>query len=72
MSADMAQELKPHGVSCVTLYPGPVMTEEIEKASNKVINSLSFSLHTVLETWIKILRKLSCSVSRSRGSVHVV
>ena len=29
MSADMAVELKGTGVSCITLYPGPVLTEMI-------------------------------------------
>lgn len=29
MSADMAIELKPHNVACVTLYPGAVLTEEM-------------------------------------------
>lgn len=29
MSADMAVELKEHGVPCVTIYPGAVLTELI-------------------------------------------
>lgn len=29
MAADMAQELKPHGVTVVSLYPGLVRTEAV-------------------------------------------
>lgn len=32
MSADMAIELRKHNVACVTLYPGPVLTEHVENA----------------------------------------
>ena len=33
MSADMAQELRPHGVSVVSLYPGMVRTELVMEAA---------------------------------------
>ena len=39
MSADMAQELKSKGVACVTLYPGPVMTEEVKSATSRQVMS---------------------------------
>ena len=39
MSADMAQELKSQGVACVTLYPGPVLTEEIKSATSRQVMS---------------------------------
>jgi dehydrogenase/reductase SDR family protein 1 len=29
MTSDMAQELRPHGIAAVSLYPGPVRTEAI-------------------------------------------
>lgn len=35
MAADMAIELKTHGVACISLWPGAVRTEEIEGAMNK-------------------------------------
>jgi NAD(P)-dependent dehydrogenase (short-subunit alcohol dehydrogenase family) len=33
MTADMAAELKPHGVAVVSLYPGLVRTEKVMEAS---------------------------------------
>jgi dehydrogenase/reductase SDR family member 1 len=33
MTADMAVELKPHGVACVSLYPGLVRTEKVMEAA---------------------------------------
>jgi NAD(P)-dependent dehydrogenase (short-subunit alcohol dehydrogenase family) len=33
MTADMAAELKPHGVTVVSLYPGLVRTEKVMEAS---------------------------------------
>src|SRR5215210_6016183 len=33
MTADMAQELRPHGVAVVSLYPGLVRTEKVMEAS---------------------------------------
>ena len=32
MAADMAVELKPHNVACISLWPGAVRTEEIQNA----------------------------------------
>ena len=29
MTSDMAQELRPHGIAAVSLYPGPVRTEAV-------------------------------------------
>jgi NAD(P)-dependent dehydrogenase (short-subunit alcohol dehydrogenase family) len=34
MTAGMAIGLKPHGVTAVSLYPGPVRTEKIMEAAN--------------------------------------
>src|SRR5438270_6819229 len=33
MTADMAKELKPHGVAVVSLYPGLVRTEKVMEAA---------------------------------------
>lgn len=35
MAVDMAVELKPRGVACISLWPGPVQTEEIADAMKK-------------------------------------
>lgn len=42
MAADMAVELKPHNVTCVSLWPGAVRTEEIMSAIDKGHLSGSF------------------------------
>lgn len=41
MGADMAVELRGTGVSCVTLYPGPVLTEMV---SDMVADNVSKTL----------------------------
>jgi len=35
MMTDMGIELKPHGVTCISLWPGPVITETIADAINR-------------------------------------
>lgn len=39
MMADMAIELKPYGVTCVSLYPGPVLTEETKEIAADQVSS---------------------------------
>lgn len=46
MTADMAVELKKHNVACVTLYPGPVVTEIIQ-AVRKTEEGVSILGHTL-------------------------
>lgn len=43
MSVDMAQELKSYNVACITLYPGAVLTEEVnEKLKDSSLVSSTF------------------------------
>jgi len=42
MMADMGIELQPHGVTCISLWPGAVLTETIADAINSSKGTVSF------------------------------
>lgn len=70
MTADMAEELKPHGVTAVTLYPGLVRTEKVMDAAQWLDLSNSESP----EFTGRAVAALAADpeVLRHTGRVHVV
>lgn len=70
MTADMAEELKPHGVAAVALYPGLVRTEKVMEAAQWL--DLSNSESPELTGRAVVALASDPDVLRHTGQVHVV
>jgi dehydrogenase/reductase SDR family member 1 len=70
MTADMAEELKPHGVAAVALYPGLVRTEKVMEAAHWLDLSNSESPEFTGRAVVALAS--DPEVLRHTGKVHVV
>lgn len=70
MTADMAEELKPHGVTVVALYPGLVRTEKVMEAAQWLDLSNSESPEFTGRAVVALAS--DAEVLRHTGRVHVV
>jgi dehydrogenase/reductase SDR family protein 1 len=70
MTADMAEELKPHGVAVVALYPGLVRTEKVMEAAQWLDLSNSESPEFTGRAVVALAS--DPDVLRHTGKVHVV
>ena len=70
MTADMAEELKPHGVAAVALYPGLVRTEKVMEAAQWLDLSNSESPEFTGRAVVALAS--DPEVLRHTGKVHVV